>query len=705
MASDSAHDVRIALLARGFHPIPLSGKRPTLNNWTSKTDATAEEIAGWGPGNTGILTEYTPALDVDVTNGEAANAVADAVQEWFEGKGMVLPRYGRAPKFAIPMRTSVPFGKIMREFVDRHGEVHRLEVLCKGQQLAVAGKHPDTGTEYQWHGNYAPWTIGARDELPEVDEVGACALLDHLEKILLTDFGFERLSHAGKGDIEANGGLKRSDLPDDPFAILEHMTEGNRHNSQLSATAKLLCRGHSVEAAVDMVLDATRKLGEPVNGRDWASEKQSIERMCFDWISKHPEHSSALPNGLREKFEAERAEGYRAEVKLDRNRNWCIKVYGKPKKPKCLLELRPWTPIDEASLPPREWLYGKHYQRRTVSITAAPGGFGKSSLDMVEAIAMATGRNLLGEEPPCRLRVWLHNGDDSDKEMDRRVVAICKYYNIPQSELAGWLFTTTGNEFPLRVARGYNELQINEALLDAIHHQIAANSIDVATLDPLVTLHDVREQDNAAMDRVVRLFGEIADDLDCSFELVHHVRKGPKGSASEFDGYDMRGAGSVRDAVRSARVLNRMNEKEAEALAITDMERKFYFRLDRDKHNNAAPTEPEWFRFYGVILANGDDVGVVTQWTPPTGDERLKALASQSHKADEVFMTILHRFKIEGRRVNELKHHYYAPKVFAKESEAVGARITIKMLEDAMRRLFLAKRGFDALDPDQLVAK
>jgi hypothetical protein len=226
---------------------------------------------------------------------------------------------------------------------------------------------------------------------------------------------FDRKDNGTHG---GNGTHDHSNLPDDPFDMLESMTDGNRHISQLHAS-----RGHSIGAAVDIVLDYTKKLGEPVNGRDWTSERQSIERMCYDWVNKHPEYSTCLPDGLREKFEAKRAEGYRAEVRLDRNRNWCVKGYGGP-KPKALLELRPFTPIDEASLPPREWLYGRHYQRRTVSITAAPGGFGKSSLDMVEAIAMATGRNLLGEEPPVRLRVWLHNGDDSREEMDRRVVAI-----------------------------------------------------------------------------------------------------------------------------------------------------------------------------------------------------------------------------------------------------------------------------------------
>ena len=53
--------------------------------------------------------------------------------------------------------------------------------------------------------------------------------------------------------------------------------------------------------------------------------------------------------------------------------------------------LRPFVPVDPATLPPREWLYGRHYQRRTVSATVAPGGFGKTTLCMVESVAMGHG--------------------------------------------------------------------------------------------------------------------------------------------------------------------------------------------------------------------------------------------------------------------------------------------------------------------------
>ena len=89
---------------------------------------------------------------------------------------------------------------------------------------------------------------------------------------------------------------------------------------------------------------------------------------------------------------------------------------------------------------------------------------------------MATARNLLGEQPEARLRVWLHNGEDTLEELNRRLVAICKYYKIPQEELEGWFFMTSGNEVPLKVANGYSDLKIDQVLIKCIEGEIAATA-------------------------------------------------------------------------------------------------------------------------------------------------------------------------------------------------------------------------------------
>ena len=207
-------------------------------------------------------------------------------------------------------------------------------------------------------------------------------------------------------------------------------------------------------------------------------------------------------------------------------------------------------------MPPREWLYGRHFQRGTVSGTIAPGGYGKSTKVLVEGAAMATCRNLLSEQPGERVRVWYHNGEDTYDELQRRVAAICQHYKIPQEELAGWFFMTTATEVPLKVASGYSELKIDKGLVDCISEQIEANAIDVAIFDPLITLHGTSEQDNNKMDTVVRIFAGIANTQECAIDLAHHTRKQPAGTNGngDYGAADMRGASAVHDALRAVRV-------------------------------------------------------------------------------------------------------------------------------------------------------
>lgn len=488
------------------------------------------------------------------------------------------------------------------------------------------------------------------------------------------------------------------------------------HATQLHVTASLLRSGVGFDETVRIVLEATKKAvsgDRRAHGWNWGDEQLAIERMCASFVSKNPELAGVLPDELREQFETKHHQGRAPYLVYRRDRGWQVaaakgmgdrrfdrlskshdapaRAGAKPQSgngdmPLTKLRLRAFVPIDPATLPPRAWLYGRHYQRRTVGVTASPGGSGKTSLVMVEAVAMATIRNLLGEQPPERLRVWYHNGEDSRDELNRRLLAICQHYKIPQEELVGYFFLTSGNEFPLRVAKGYNDLKIDTPLLERICEEVADNKIDVVILDPLVTLHNVSESDNNRMDTVVRLFAAIADEQDCAFELEHHTRKLRAGD-TELDGDDMRGASAIRDAVRAARVLNHMSMTDAMQLAIPEHERLLYFRVDKAKGNNAPPSQAVWRRFVNVELTNGDDVGVVVPYALPGQGERTEAMAAAEATAERVFMELLARLTLAGVTVNDKPRGRYAPRVFAKEPEAKLARVSMVAFEEAMRRL------------------
>jgi RecA-family ATPase len=490
------------------------------------------------------------------------------------------------------------------------------------------------------------------------------------------------------------------------------------HLTQLHVTGSLTGVGHPVEETVERVLAATQRAvaNDPrCSNWDWAEERRDIERMCHDLINKAMKESGedlshALPDNLYSDWQRVIQEGKRPIVSSNGSGSH-VRAYpwnreasdasndeAKPeeaeeprkKEDDGTFDLKWFEPINPADLPPRQYLYDRHYQRRVVSGDVAPGGTGKTSNGMVEAVAMATCRNLLGEQPEVRCRVWYHNGEDSLQELQRRLVAICEHYKIPQEELRGWLILTSGTELGLKVANGYNDLKIDRALVDKITKTVAKYQIDVFSCDPLITLHNVPEGDNNKMDAVIRIFTRIADVCDCSINLSHHTRKLLVGEAREHGVDDARGASAIRDAVRSLRVFNVMSAAEGSRFGMDEYERLSYFRVDKGKANTVKPaSRATWRKFEDVALANGDNVGVVTQWNNP--DATPEGMAEAERRAEDVFLRLLDRLSEQGRHVHAAAGPNYAPAVMAKEPAAKEAGVGKAALVEAMRRLFAAR--------------
>lgn len=278
-----------------------------------------------------------------------------------------------------------------------------------------------------------------------------------------------------------------------------------------------------------------------------------------------------------------------------------------------------WT--DPEHIPAREWLYGHHLIRRFVSATIAPGGVGKSSLVIVEALAMASGKSLLGVQPPGQIKVWLWNLEDPRDELTRRVQAAAKYYELASDDFAGHLFMNSGREEELIIARMLrNESVIVRPVVDALVSEILKQEIDVLTIDPFVSCHHIGENDNMAIDMVVKEWGKVADRGNCAVELIHHTRK-MIGVESEVTTESSRGGKAMTDACRSVRAINRMSKDEGDRAGIEG--HRLYFRAFSDKANLAPPPEQsDWFKLESINLGNspiglGDNVGVVVPWTWP----------------------------------------------------------------------------------------
>lgn len=288
---------------------------------------------------------------------------------------------------------------------------------------------------------------------------------------------------------------------------------------------------------------------------------------------------------------------------------------------------------DPSTIPPRPWLYGRHLIRKQVSVTVAPGGVGKSSLTICEALAMASGRELLGDWTAKGLKVWLYNLEDPRDEMDRRIIGAMQHHNVTPDEINGRLYVDTGRERALSTAIQAREgVQIRKSEMDALANEIEARGVDVLVIDPFVSSHQASENDNGAIDLVAKEWARLADRCNCAIELVHHTRKTNGEDATTESG---RGASALLAAARSGRVLNKMHPTLREEWGLTGDPATF-FGINRDKANLAPAGKREWRRMATVSLANGDNVGVCEVWTPPDTFDgvTVKDLLSVQHAID-----------------------------------------------------------------------
>lgn len=190
------------LLRNGYPIVPIKPgyKFPKgLSGWEQIT-ATENHLKKWlangfANGGVGVLTKYTPAVDVDVQD---SDVVAQVVAWCEEHLGPTVQRVGMAPKVLLAYRTDEPFTKVAsKTYEDMFGLRHRLEILGDGQQFVAFATHPDTEQPYQWITEDSLADV-PRDALPVLTAEKAQALIDYFESNVPDDWEVVEQGQSGK---------------------------------------------------------------------------------------------------------------------------------------------------------------------------------------------------------------------------------------------------------------------------------------------------------------------------------------------------------------------------------------------------------------------------------------------------------------------------------------------------------------------------
>jgi len=511
--------LRLALQAGGYAPIPLRGKRPRITEWQTKLNVSPAEITSWGRWRgTGVLAGPTPGFDADIKDPEAAEAVEELIRKQFDGRGEILVRFGEAPKRLFPFRTETPFAKIRVEFKAPNGAEHAVEMLGDGQQFAVAGTHPDTKQPYSWHADRTPWTV-PRSELPEIDEAEARTLVDNITEMLQEQFGFvvvpPKCAKPKVNGYDAGSDTAAPDFRDaegklDVDACLAGMepSGAGANAAQPRCLLALLQRGWHPDEAIKKVAAATMAIADANNlGWDHQVEIREVTKRCVSQVrklcSEYDPTTGVIPTWLVGEFHDAWANillaGQRPELRRV-NDVWQVAASGPAGDDTGKTEQAAFAvplTIDEwlsRDLPPPDRLMGEWLTTTSRILMSADTGLGKTNLSLAVAAHCAAAVSFLHWQAHRLARVLYMDGEMSRRLFKQRIADATRRLGLSPSGLFLFSREDVENFQPLNSPVGTTFLN---KLLDQI------GGIDLVIFDNIMALLSGDQKDEESWTRIL----------------------------------------------------------------------------------------------------------------------------------------------------------------------------------------------------------
>ena len=561
----------------------------------------------------GLLAGAFPAVDIDVLD-EALAAKIEALA--LEYLGPSPRRVGRWPKRLLPYAADGSLKKTQLRF-SKGTESYLVETLAEGQQYVVEGIHPGTLAPYAWTQH------PCADTLTQISEMDVAVFFAMLEAMLAEDgWTFTKTAAPTSSDFEAPL-PEQLDAPS--LEALQAEVAVWPNTTELYPTRENYIEvAYAIKAAGRQWPDAAEQCW-----LDWCAKWEGgndLDVASNDWARCHPPHRVGW--------------GF---IQTELLRTGAAPLPDREPTPGVILSApiarRLPLGFDVAAIAPRQWVLGKRFLAGTVTGGFGAPGTSKSTMSLLSALAIATGReDLTGEKVYRQGAVWVHNNEDDDDELHRRIGGMLKHYNIPVADVRDRLLISSGAVRRLRVAYREQQGVVVDAAVQEIIAQIKAQGVVFMAVDPFVSVHDgIGENDNEDVEKVVMALRSIAQQTNCAMDLVHHTVKNHTGNTEARAG-DMnaaRGAGALAGAVRAAYTLSPMSDKTIALLGIKPEDGWRYVRMDMAK-GNYSPRDKKalWFRLESVPLGNGgdgfgDSVGV------PVLDEGISAKFSEALAAEK----------------------------------------------------------------------
>ncbi len=241
----------------------------------------------------------------------------------------------------------------------------------------------------------------------------------------------------------------------------------------------------------------------------------------------------------------------------------------------------------------------------TVGALVAPGATGKSFWALEAAMSIAcsvAGGDVVNLKPQHTGRVVYLAGEDPAPALIRRVHAIGQHLNQSARQ-------AIAENLTLEPIMGKRLNVMDEAHLRRVIDYSAGARLIV--LDTLSRIHNLDENSNGDMARLVATLEHVAASTGASVLYLHHVSKGSAREGQTDQQQAARGASALIDNARWCGFVAKMTEDEAKRLSdraydrqpIGNDRRGFFVRFGVSKQNYDATPLDQWYeRKEGGVL-------------------------------------------------------------------------------------------------------
>ena len=498
----------------------------------------------------GILAKRTVGVDIDVLDASIADELSRFVQNRL---GPVPARVGKAPKLLLPYRCEAPFSKSARTFRAPDGTEHKVEILGDGQQFVASHIHPSTGEPYRWYypdGRIAEALDLARRDLPAIE-------INDVDEILRQ---FERLA-LERGLVRQGASLKASSAGGTPTSTPAPASlpidQLRRHLAPLGAWVR-----DDYDAWFKVLAVLHHESGGNEEGlalaHEWSSQSPKYDRDSLEekWatLGKREGGAKATLKSLPKLYD-------HADPACEAARNALMAdefdVVGSPQPRR---DRRPnFVDVDlsriglELQAAPK-WFWQGYLPAGEVTLLAADGGAGKSTLALMLAACMTAGADCLGRGTTAA-SVAYFSAEDTASTVLRRLALICDRLGLDPESVRGRLRVLDATDGDSVLFAAMRQDGVERATPTAAHAELAefveSQAIDVLIVDNASDVYDADENRKPMVRAFIKSLARMVRARDGAVLLLAHVDKNTSRAGVLASGAAYSGSVAWNNSVRS----------------------------------------------------------------------------------------------------------------------------------------------------------